>query len=201
METKRSGGKIAWGCLLAVAVSLLSSGCSLSSYRHREFPGELGYSSWRRNFGMWTVSYIGRERWDLARTGDYALLRCAELAAKSGHRYFVVRDRNERVQDYHRYGRSVGGSPRALGEFHLYSVAPTWLDASTRGRPVQWASPTVELLVDFTDTKPSVLMKGDEVYEAGPLIDSLRAKYELPVQKIEGERSGELQLYRDEQAS
>lgn len=175
-------------------VLLICAGCSSTPYREAKDFRSVGFSSFKLGRDAWRVRYVGPEDWTLARATDLALLRCAELTAESGFRYFLVRAKSAELQTFDlwrptqsaiRYPVPAPRSPsdlaRANERWAGSLVRPdrpvgTAPAQGTPGKTITWSAPVIQLYIAATDKVPSGAT-AEAVYEAKPLIAELRAKF------------------------
>ena len=81
--------------ILTVLLCLGLAGCA-TGYHSKGFTG--GYSNMKLQDNIFKVTFRGNAYSSMERTGDFALLRSAEITIENGYKYFVVLETNSFIK-------------------------------------------------------------------------------------------------------
>ena len=81
--------------ILTVLLCLSLVGCA-TGYHSKAFTG--GYSNMKLQDNIFKVTFRGNAYSSMERTGDFALLRSAEITIENGYKYFVVLETNSFIK-------------------------------------------------------------------------------------------------------
>ena len=81
--------------ILTVLLCLSLAGCA-TGYHSKGLTG--GYSNMKLQDNIFKVTFRGNAYSSMERTGDFALLRSAEITIENGYKYFVVLETNSFIK-------------------------------------------------------------------------------------------------------
>jgi hypothetical protein len=105
--------------LISIAFLLLFSGCASTPYQKMGFTG--GYYDQPLGNDMHTVGFSGNGFTGTFRANRFFLRRCAELALKNGHHYFIVLNQQNEVSTHVTGGGTSGTITPSYGGGYNYS--------------------------------------------------------------------------------
>lgn len=158
--------------MMLLGAILLSAGCA-SPYKPHSFSG--GFSDLKLSEDTWVVTYAGNGYTSSARSGDFTLLRAAELVHQAGYPYFTIMNAEE-------------------GFARMVTKTEGTAKTTSTVRPTGFNNYQVESQTTYTPPKENVILKpharmfvkglhdrpdGIVALEAVLIIQQLKAKYGL----------------------